>query len=531
MCVNVPTALCIDAQDFSVLINDRNIILHALPQESLPVEIELKFFVPPEKRVALSEALRSGGMQSRRLRAIYYDTKDGELAEMGLTIRLRKEGHRWVQTAKMRTSDPLLRLEHNVDVPAPPRQEIPALSLARHVGTAVGAAISEALQSIPPQLRKTALIDRFHINVVRQTRTESLGDSKVEMAFDRGVIRCGELSMPVCELEMELKSGAIENLFRLAEVWAIRTGLHIYTPSKAARGQYLADRKGAAPCLAVNRQISRDEGKVSFLVLTLQSCLTQIMGNVSEVSAGTRNEESIHQLRIGLRRIRTALRELSTFSTNMDPAWEPVFSQTFHELGIHRDIAAVLPQVLEAMHACGIDYDWKAPSGLENRTPRMIVNTVEFQRTMLSVLAYCHITLRDEKHRKHAHSALKEKIEHLLDKLHVQIAIDAKHFSTLTIARRHTLRKRLKRLRYLSEFAGSLFDSRRVNRYMKDWRKAQDALGKYNDYRISFDIFNHDTRTLRNRKSALNWLDMHLDNCLRQCAAALNQAVKKTVFW
>jgi len=506
--------------------------VHAVPEESLPVEIELKFLVPPEKRSALLEALRSDGIQSRRLRAVYYDTKDGELAGLGLTIRLRKEGHCWVQTAKMRTSDPLIRLEHNVDVPTPPHQEIPALNLARHDGTAVGAAISKALQNLPSQQRKMILIDRFHINVVRQTRTEYLGDSKVEMAFDTGIIRCGERFIPVCELEMELKSGAIENLFLLAEVWAIRTGLQIYTPSKAARGEYLiAERKGAAPCKAENPKIGRNEGKTRFLVLTLQSCLMQIMGNVSEVSVGEENEEFIHQLRVGLRRIRTALRELSKFSANINPTWEPAFSQVFHDLGTHRDIAAVLPKVLEAMHVCGIDYGWKAPSKLDSGTPQMTVNAVEFQRAMLSVLAYCNITLRDEEHKKHTHGALKKEIERLLDKLHMRIAIDAKHFSTLTIARRHDLRKRLKRLRYLSEFAGSLFDSGRVKRYLNDWRKAQDALGTYNDYRISFDTFNHDTRILRNRKSALNWLDMHLDNYVRQCAAALNQAVKKPVFW
>jgi len=506
--------------------------VHALPEEAVPVEIEIKFVVPREKRTALLEALRFGGIKSRRLRATYYDTQDGKLAKLGLTIRLRKEGRGWIQTAKMRTSDPLVRLEHNVDVPTPQHQEIPELILARHDGSDVGAAISNALQSLPSQQREAALIERFHINVLRRTRTEYLGDSKVEMAFDTGNIRCGERSMPVCELEMELKSGAIENMFRLAEIWEIRTGLHIYTPSKAVRGGNLvAGRIGADPYTAVNQKIKRNEGKTGFLVLTLQSCLRQIMGNVSEISSGAKDEEFIHQLRIGLRRIRTALRELSKFSTNIDPSWEPVFSRIFHELGTHRDIAAVLPKVLEAMHECGIDYGWKAPSGSDIVTPLMTVNAVDFQRAMLSVLAYCHITLRDEEHQKHAHSILKKKIERLLGKLHTQIAVDARHFSTLTTVRRHGLRKRLKRLRYLSEFAGSLFDAHRVKRYLKDWKKTQDALGTYNDYRISFDTFNNDTRTLRNRKSALAWLDMHLDNGVKQCAAVLNQAVKQPVFW
>jgi triphosphatase len=512
--------------------DDRNIIVHAAPERSLPVEIELKFFVPLEKRAALLNALRSGDMQSRRLRDVYYDTKDGTLAGLGITVRLRKEGKRWIQTAKMDTPDPLLRLEHNVDVPTPQHQEIPELTLARHDGSAVGAAISKALQHISPQQRKLALNDRFHIDVLRRIRTEYLGDSKVELAFDTGNICCGERSIPICEFEMELKSGAIENLFRLAEVWAIRTGLHIYTPSKAARAGYLIDdRKGAYPLTAVNRKITRHEGKSRFLVLTLQNCLTQIMGNVSEISSGSRDEEFVHQLRIGLRRIRTALRELSKFSTDIDPAWESAFSQTFHDLGTHRDMMVVLPEVIEEMHFCGIDYAWKAPTGLDSGSPQLIVHVVQFQRAMLSVLAYCHITLRDEEHQKHAHSILKKKMVSLLDKLHLQIAVDARHFSTLTTARRHGLRKRLKRLRYLSEFSASLFDSRRVKRYLNGWRKAQDCLGTYNDYRISFDTFHDDTRILRNRKLVLNWLDTHLDNCIMQCAETLRLAANRPVFW
>lgn len=506
--------------------------MHALAKESLPVEIELKFSVPTGKRVALLTALRSGDVRNRRLEAIYYDTKDGDLAKVGATIRLRKEGRLWIQTVKMVTSDPLLRLEHNVEVSTTQHQETPELILARHDGTAVGAAISKILRSIPTEEMKTVLIDRFHINVLRRIRNEYIGDTIVEMAFDKGYIRCGERSMPICELEMELKSGTIEDLFRLAEVWAIRTGLHICTSSKAVRGEYLIDgRQGGYPVTAVNPGIGPKKGKLRFLVLTLRSCLHQIMDNASEISRGAKDEEFVHQLRVGLRRIRTALRELSKFGINIDPAWEHVFSQTFHELGTHRDVYVVLPKVLDAMHTCGINYGWKTPPGLNAETPQMIVNAIEFQRAMLSVLAYCHITLRDEKHRKNAHSALKEKIEHLLDKLHTQIAVDAKHFSTLTIARRHGLRKRLKRLRYLSEFASSLFDSRRVKRYLKGWQKAQDALGTYNDYRISFDTFNHDTRILRNRTLALNWLDIHLENCVRQCAATLNQAMKKPVFW
>jgi inorganic triphosphatase YgiF len=63
-------------------------------------EVELKLQVPPQRRDALESALGVTRWQHMPLRAHYFDTADTLLAKHGFSLRLRKQGERWVQTLK-----------------------------------------------------------------------------------------------------------------------------------------------------------------------------------------------------------------------------------------------------------------------------------------------------------------------------------------------------------------------------------------------------------------------------------------------
>ena len=79
-------------------------------EDSSSLEIELKFHVPPENFHSIEKKLRSGEVQVQRLQAIYFDTADERLFKHGATLRLRREGKKWVQTAKASTPDTLQHL-------------------------------------------------------------------------------------------------------------------------------------------------------------------------------------------------------------------------------------------------------------------------------------------------------------------------------------------------------------------------------------------------------------------------------------
>jgi inorganic triphosphatase YgiF len=93
-------------------------------------EVELKLQVPPQRRDALESALGVTRWQHMPLRAHYFDTADTLLAKHGFSLRLRKQGERWVQTLKGPGKQPMQRLEDEVDFGA--GEETPSPDLARH---------------------------------------------------------------------------------------------------------------------------------------------------------------------------------------------------------------------------------------------------------------------------------------------------------------------------------------------------------------------------------------------------------------
>ena len=118
-----------------------------------------------------------------------------------------------------------------------------------------------------------------------------------------------------------------------------------------------------------------------------------------------------------------------------------------------------------------------------------------------------------------------------LESLHRTLVRDAPRFSSLSLAHQHRVRKRLKRLRYLSEFVLPLFDAERVKRYLRSWHSAQNALGEYNDHHVGLIAFFGDSQKGSRIKPALHWFDLRLRDCVKRCERALRKAAKEPVFW
>jgi triphosphatase len=487
-------------------------------------EVELKFIVAPERLEALAAEMRQGKVQVRRLLAIYYDTVDGRLAASNVSVRLRREGRRWVQTAKALTSDPLRRLEHNVVRTMPRSRQAPGLDLGLHDGTPSGLAIREAICGPGTGSVRDPLVERFRTDVSRTTRVEALDGARVELALDVGEIVAGSRSRPVCEFEIELKSGPVRGLFALAAGWAGRHGLWLSSVSKARRGMRLASDEKVNAVSASAPVVDAGAGPAHFLVAVMRSCLQQILGNASEIGAGATDEELVHQLRVGLRRMRTALRELARFAPAVDPAWELAFRSACQALGAHRDEVTVVPAMRKEMTLAGVDCAETSSVMRAAPSPEAVVQNPQFQSALLGAMAFCH-ALPATPSLKGARRRLKKHLGGRLAHLHEDVKRDAKRFDRLSPSRQHRVRRRLKRLRYLAEFAAPVFGAKRVSRYLDRWRKAQDALGDNNDHRVGLG-------SLRGAsKRATRWISGRLRACVERCDRALRKAVNGPVFW
>lgn len=176
-------------------------------------EIELKFLVAPEDLGRVLAAAPAGEDETRELRSVYFDTADRALAAAGLSLRLRDDGRRTVQTMKRGAG--ASREEHEAEV--------------------------EALDRSWPELAGRVLEPVSEVRVTRRQRLVRFAGAEIEIAADVGEVRAGGRSEAFSELELELKSGPETALHELAAELGRFVKLTPSSLSKSERGRRLGD--------------------------------------------------------------------------------------------------------------------------------------------------------------------------------------------------------------------------------------------------------------------------------------------------
>jgi triphosphatase len=500
------------------------------------VEIELKFQVEPARREALRRAVAGSGAnaQTIRLQARYFDTPDGRLAAAGLALRLRREGRsRWVQTLKGRGDGVMHRLEHELVLPA----AVPAtLDPARHDGTPAGVALRAALGS-----HQADLVERFATDVRRTRRVVRVrapaGDwATVELALDEGSISARTAEGPrrtaVSELEFELLDGPPQALLALASRWVERHALWLDVRSKAERGHALATGVASAPAPARAPLVGRRMTPARALAAMIQAALAQVLPNLAVVAeAAQAGPEDLHQLRVGLRRLRTALREFGAGVEGVDEAWQDTLAQLFSRLGTLRDsdvIEQTLAQARAAARAAGLDPGLTlAPAGSAlTAQDSAALRERGLQRLLLALIG---LALAGEQ--PDGGPPLIETARRRLNRLHKRVTADAVRFESLDDAGRHTLRKRLKRLRYSLEFVAPLFAAKALRRYLGLLKPAQELLGDGNDLLLAEAACRAASPHSACDGFVLGWLSARRDALSAQAATRLTALSAAPRFW
>ena len=491
-------------------------------------EFELKFEIPPANLKSVAGAVLDGKATRQRLQASYFDTPDGVLATHGIMVRLRKEGRRWVQTAKGPTPDVLERLEHNANLPPQGAGAVPALDLSRHRGTPVGKAIGKAL-GLKGDENYPSLELLYGTDIQRISRQVTQGGSVVEIALDQGRVFANGQSQSICELEVELKKGSPSDALELAHEWCAAHGLWISTIAKSMKGQRL---RSAVPfgdaTLAVAANYSRDASRSDMVRAVVQTCLSQILPNASELASGSNHPDHVHQLRVGIRRLRTALRELGGLTAAIDPAWEAALVKAFRTLGAHRDnsyLALVLQPQLLAAGGPEIRVD-DANSDVPDAGET--VRAPDFQAALLSLLGFVQ---REALEAVNKPGALKKAVSQRLGRLHKRALRDGKKFLELSEDHQHGVRKRLKRLRYLIEFSRPLFSAGKVKDMATALKPVQDALGQYNDELMALHAWRALAADDPNAWFGIGWLTARKQPNAKHCLKEIKAFADVKPFW
>lgn len=485
-------------------------------------EIELKFQVPAAQRQAVRRALATSKAQILRLQAQYFDTPDRRLAAAHVSLRLRQEGEAWVQTLKCPGENRWSRLEH--EVPRSADGAEPQLDLALHKGTAAGDRLLAALGNQADRLEVVYATD------VQRTRRVILGpELQAEVALDVGEIRAGNARRELHEIEFELQSGSVAALVALAARWVERHGLWLDVISKAERGQQLA--RGAASVAPVHAEpvaLKDRQSPDAALRQMVAACLAHLLPNAAEIAGGAAQPEHLHQARVALRRLRTALRIFGDWSPAADAAWTPALATLFGQLGAARDRDALEADLLPALRAAGAPLaELPAEAGTDSGVAETLRSPATTQ-LWLALIAFANgAPAEGEKPAGDVRALAARRLK----RLQRQLAKDAKAYAGLEDEQRHRARRRLKRLRYAIEFTASLFRAKKVRRYLEELKPAQDALGEYNDLVVAEQAFGQLVREQPQAWFALGWLAAQRAQLLDASQRRLAKWAKRPGFW
>jgi CHAD domain-containing protein len=277
------------------------------------------------------------------------------------------------------------------------------------------------------------------------------------------------------------------------------------------------------------------DGPAIFRAL-LRNCLDQVLANASVIAAGEGDDEVVHQLRVGLRRLRTVARELAVWRGTLGEGWQAAAADAFRALGVWRDRRTVAASMQEKLAAAGSPAPaFGGPARDDIADPIAIVRAPAFQHALLDLLAFLiepppeGAAVGSPHDDAEAPSAV---VARRLGRLHNRLSRDGKRFADLDEAHRHRSRKRLKRLRYLGELVAPLYKASRVERFARALAPAQDALGRYIDLVVAGRLAREaigagDEREWFN----VGWLQAQRPRAIDRCARRLRRVADAEPYW
>jgi inorganic triphosphatase YgiF len=333
----------------------------------------------------------------------------------------------------------------------------------------------------------------FKTEVRRGVMNVRLNRSDIEVAFDRGKVIAGRRTAPICEIELELKQGHPRDLAILAQRLGKTVPIAFNAETKADRGYALKLGEERKAVDAERTMLDAGQtARAAFGQIGL-SCLRHISSNLNAVDA--EDGEGIHQMRVGLRRLRAAI---SLFAPVLGGKETQEIKRELRwladELGPARDLDVLIQEAVEPLRARHPDQPELATleRGVaherrkEFERARAAVGSDRYRRLVLATAIWLinggGSRRRDEPSQSHMIIPVATEI---LDDLTKKVIKKARMLGGLDPKGRHRLRIAIKKLRYASEFFESLFGHpKRRKRFGRMVSDLQDCLGRLNDITV-----------------------------------------------
>ena len=446
-------------------------------------QIALKLSVAEGRHSALLRhpaLVTAKSREQHQLVSIYYDTRRLDLRRKGVILRLRKNGPAWQQTVKRQESS-------HGGLTQRPEWHSSYLNHFDFAGVEDGGLRSWLQQGkVLHHLTPT-----FETNIRRTTwLLEPQRGTRILAKLDRGWIASSGRRDSISELELQLLSGHVEELYSLAQQLAQRQALPLMLVSKAERGYRLFLNTPQQPVKAGGVPIDPHASPLAAFRLIALDCLTHLQLNHSG-GLESDDPEYVHQMRVATRRLRAAMRmfkpvlPLEFAETLVSPMRELMTT-----LGQARDLDVLMDEIVSPV-AKALPEEPRLTDLASAVTNRLYVARKE-TRSVLAKPQYSQLLLSANGMLQSAPFIAApvegEATVSLLDFAERRLRSLLKRVVTLAAAARieyppslHELRIAIKRLRYAIEFFGPMIPGKAGTIIVKRLAGLQEELGQLND--------------------------------------------------
>lgn len=441
------------------------------------MEVELKLSLSATDNDRLQQhPLLGAPARTQQLTARYFDTPDLHLLRHGAGLRVRKVDDVWIQTMKAGGSVQS-GLHSRNEWEGPVDRPWPRLGRLRKL---IGDDAQWLDMLAAPEL-KERLEPLFVVDVERRTWNLDIDGNQIELVLDHGRIERHGHHVPINEIELELKQGSPASLYAVALQLHEQVPLRLSNVNKAERGYMLVRQTGTVAHRAKALDLPADISLADALPAILDNCLQHIQRNETAVIEGD-DAETLHQMRVGVRRLRSALKLFETVAP-CPPALLDDIRWLGAELGAARDwdvlLTSTLGQVQSSpggrnslldLHALAL-----GAAQAKRREAAQALLSPRYTRLMLTLGSWMLQAAPGLK--GSAAKFSRTTMEHL----HKTLLKRSNRMDDSDPASVHSARIAAKRGRYALEFFHSLYRAGGARSYLKTLSATQEELGRHND--------------------------------------------------
>lgn len=449
------------------------------------METELKLAIagkdiPALKSHPLLADYAEGTPQEQHQSDVYYDTAERTLRRHGCGLRVRSVGGRHIQTLKDAGSAMgglHVRGEWEATLPDAHPDRAMLAGRFRH----------------PDQLGD--LLPLFTNTTTRTTWNLRLPHgAQIECVLDVGAIRAGKHQAGIAEVELELKQGDPADLFGLALQLNATLALRIENGNKAERGYALLDGpRPPTPAKAGPLHLPRHLPLEKAFQRIMANCLEQMEANVPGVLA--HDAECLHQMRVGLRRLRAALKLFDKLAPLPDElAGELAWLSGL--LGAARDWDVFITATLDHVGDSGWDAQREAlraaareHAARRHKDVHAALRSRRYTHLVLALSAWvigCQWRGQDNPlPGEHFSRNVRDGMRPLLSGAQRRLRKRLRRVDRGDAESRHHVRIAAKKYRYTAEFFASLLPAGPLKKHVRRLTVLQDMLGDLNDIAIA----------------------------------------------